>query len=148
MADQSSVNNKMANLNLDPDLYPELDYLMNAADDDFDVQFVIDGQSVPAHISFMKAKSEVFRSMFSGQWPESGGENNNNSNNKVVINDTTPEAFKVMLIFIYTERLVLSDGKDLNHIRDVLKLADRYQLKRLAANVGQHLKSMSNYRQH
>ncbi|XP_054153900.1 BTB/POZ domain-containing protein 9-like [Oppia nitens] len=123
---------------VDNELYPEVDLLMNAYDD-CDVQFVVDGQSIPAHKLFMRAKSQVFRSMFSGQWLESDGK-------PIEIRDTTPEAFKVMVGYIYTEHLMFSDdnggGKDMDHIRDVLKLADRYQLKRLMASVGQHLISM------
>ncbi|XP_054154764.1 uncharacterized protein LOC128953300 [Oppia nitens] len=74
--------------------------------------------------------------MFSGQWLESGGK-------PIEIRDTTPEAFKVMIGFIYTEQLMLKDNdKPIDHIRDVLKLADRYQLKRLIQSLGQPLISL------
>ncbi|XP_054153866.1 uncharacterized protein LOC128952486 [Oppia nitens] len=126
--DDESVIVKKVKLDLDKDLYPELDYLLNHTESD--VQFLIDGQSFPAHKLLMSAKSDVFRSMFSGQWQES-------VDNKVEIRDTTPDAFKVMMVFIYTERLVFSNDNDLDHIRDVLKLGDRYQLKRLIKTVEQ-----------
>ncbi|XP_054154664.1 BTB/POZ domain-containing protein 9-like [Oppia nitens] len=133
MAADQSVNNKM---DFDKDLYPELDYLMTA--DDLDVQFVIDGQSVRAHKLFMITSSPVFRSMFSGQWLiESDGKK------PIEIRDTTPEAFNVMIRFIYTERLMFNnDTNDLDHIRDVLILADRYRMKRMGSIVVRHLISM------
>ncbi|XP_054154695.1 BTB/POZ domain-containing protein 9-like [Oppia nitens] len=124
----------MSNTEVDNELYPEMDYLMNSAESD--VQFLIDGQSVPALKTVLCLKSNVFRAMFSGQWRES-------VDNTVEIRDTTPEAFKLMIRFIYTEQLILNDdNQDMDHIRDVLKLADKYQLKRLIKSVGQHLMSM------
>ncbi|XP_054154684.1 BTB/POZ domain-containing protein 9-like [Oppia nitens] len=143
MAEQSvSANDKMTNV--DKELYPEMYYLMNA--DECDVQFVIDGQTVPSVKLLMCMKSEVFRAMFSGNWRESGGnddEETDDKDSKIEIRDTTPAAFKVMIGFIYTEHLMFSDdNKDFEHIRDVLKLADRYQLKRLMTSIGKHLKSI------
>ncbi|XP_054154775.1 uncharacterized protein LOC128953310 [Oppia nitens] len=119
----ASVNKKMRTTDVvDNELYPEMDLLMNS--EVSDVKFVINGQTIPAIKALMSAKSVVFRSMFSGKWLESGGK-------PIVIKYTTPEAFKVMIGFIYTEQLMLNNDKDIDHIRDVLKLADRYQLKRL-----------------
>ncbi|XP_054154751.1 speckle-type POZ protein-like [Oppia nitens] len=131
----ASVNKKMRTTDVvvvvvDNDLYPEMHHLMNP--EVSDVQFVINGQTIPAIKALMSTKSVVFRSMFSGKWVESGGK-------PIEIRDTTPEAFKVMLGFIYTERLILNNDKDIDHIRDVLKLADRYQLKRLIQSLGQPL---------
>ncbi|XP_054153834.1 uncharacterized protein LOC128952454 [Oppia nitens] len=129
----------MSNTEVDKELYPEMDYLMNA--DESDVQFLIDGQTVPSVKLLLCMSSKVFRAMFSGNWRESG-EDKGETDSKIEIKDTTPEAFKVMIGFIYSERLFLNDDKDMDHIRDVLKLADRYQLKRLMTSVGQHLLSM------
>ncbi|XP_054159577.1 speckle-type POZ protein B-like [Oppia nitens] len=118
---------------METELYPELDLLFNF--EKSDVIFVINGQKIPAIIALMSAKSVVFRAMFSGNWRESDA-------NQIEIRDTTPEAFKVMVGFIYMERLMFSEDNDLVHIQDVLKIADRYQLKRLITSVGQYLKSM------
>ncbi|XP_054154673.1 ankyrin repeat, bromo and BTB domain-containing protein DDB_G0293800-like [Oppia nitens] len=138
MADQS-VNDKMSNLDLDKELDPELaDYLMT----DYDIQFLIDGQSsVWAHKSFLMKSCPVFRLMFSDEWL------NESDGKPIEIRDTTPEAFNTMIEYIYTGELVFVVVDDsvngLDHIEDVLKLADRYQLKQLTASVGQHLRQRS-----
>ena len=86
-----------------------------------DVVFVIEGKKFPALKQILVFKSKVFRAMFSGNFKESGAE-------EVVIEDTTFEAFKTLIRFIYCEQLVLSNKKDLKLIRDVCELADRYQV--------------------
>ncbi|XP_054154641.1 BTB/POZ domain-containing protein 9-like [Oppia nitens] len=132
MADQS-IDDKMENLDLDNELYPEMDFMMNT--DESDVQFLIDGQTVPAVKAVLRMKSEVFRAQFSGNWRDS-------EDTAIEIGDTTPEAFKVMIGFIYTEQLVFNGNKDVDHIHDVMKLADKYQLKRLKTLVVRHMGSV------
>ncbi|CAG2169115.1 unnamed protein product [Oppiella nova] len=58
---------------------------------------------------------------------------------EVVVEDTSAEAFKVMLRYMYCERLVLPEGQDFQLIHHVLKLADYYQLFRLIDSCERHL---------
>ncbi|XP_054154622.1 BTB/POZ domain-containing protein 9-like [Oppia nitens] len=120
-------------------LYPEMDYVMNP--EVSDVKFLIDGQTIPAIKALMSTKSTYFRSMFSGNWLEK---------NEIEIMGTSAEAFEVIVKYIYTDRLMFDSNNttiggaaaDLNHIQDVLILAEMYELRRLAISVGQHLRTM------
>jgi hypothetical protein len=99
-----------------------------------DVTFIVEGQRVPALKDVLAVKSEVFRAMFWGDFVES-------SDKEVVIKDTTHEAFKVMIRFLYTDQLVLNNENDWKLIGDVIALADRHELNRLMARVSAHLKT-------
>ena len=97
-----------------------------------DVVFVVEGQQIPAMKSILSLKSKVFRAMFSGKFKES-------EDKEVVIEDTTYEAFKTLVQFIYCERLVLNDDNDFKLIEEVCQLSDRYDLKRILEKVDDHL---------
>ncbi|XP_054154718.1 speckle-type POZ protein-like [Oppia nitens] len=129
----ADIKPKTAIMNLDKEMYPEMNFLLNTAESD--VKFVINGEEVPAIKAVLRLKSDVFSVQFSGNWRDS-------EDTAVEIVDTTPEAFKVMLGFIYTEQLVFNDNKDVDHIHHVLKLSEKYQLKRLKKLVIQHILSI------
>src|SRR5882757_5509116 len=97
--------------------YPEMDYFMNESESD--VIFTINGQRVPALKPVLSLKSDVFRAMFSGNFKES-------KDKEIPIDDTTVDAFKTMLLYLYSEKLVFSNGEDMELIGDVLKVADKY----------------------
>ena len=93
-------------------------------DEKSDVVFLIEGQPLPAQKAFLSIKNKVFRAMFSDKFKES-------KDKEVVIEDTTFEAFKAFIWFLYSEELVIKDCKDLNLIEEVVKLSDRYEANRL-----------------
>jgi len=113
--------------------YPELVYFMNESLSD--VVFIVEEQRLPALKSLLTVKNTVFRAMFSENFKES-------KEKEVVIKDTTFEAFKTLMWFLYCDLLVLKNDNDLQLIEDVLKLCDRYDAKRLMTKIKVHLKSM------
>ena len=112
---------------------PEMDYFMN--EDKSDVVFVVEGQRLPALKQFLSVRNKVFRAMFSDNFQES-------KDKTVVIEETSFEAFKTLILFLYSDRLVLEDDKDLKLIKEVCELSDRYDSPRLLEKVGQHLVEM------
>ena len=110
-----------------------MDYFMNESLSD--VWFVIDGQRLPANKQILIFKNRVFRAMFSEGFKES-------KDNEVVIEDTTFEAFKTLIQFLYCHQLVLKDDKDFEHMEEVCKLTDRYDAPRLLAAICDHLKTI------
>ena len=109
---------------------PEMDYFMNESVSD--VVFVVEGQRIPAMKSILSFKSKVFRTMFGGDFKES-------KDKEVLIEDTTYEAFRTFLQFLYCERLVLKDGNDFKMIEKICQLSDRYDVKKLLEKVDDHL---------
>ena len=101
---------------------PELDYFMNV--ERSDVRFIVEGQSIPALKAFLSVKSRVFHAMFSGDFRES-------KDKEIVIEDTTYEAFKTFIQFLYCDHLVLKDVNDFKLIRELYRLSDRYDVSRL-----------------
>ena len=69
-----------------------MDYFMNASKSD--VVFVIEGQKLPALKQIVGLKSKVFDAMFFGNFKES-------ESKEVIIEETTFEAFKTLIGFIY-----------------------------------------------
>ena len=101
---------------------PAMDFFMN--EDISDVVFTVEGQRLPALKIFLSMKNRVFRAMFSDNFKES-------KDKTVVIEETTFEAFKTMILFLYSDRLIFEDESDVNHIEDVFILSDRYEAIRL-----------------
>ena len=111
-----------------------MDYFMNESVSD--VVFVVEGQRLPALKVLLSIKSKVFRAMFSGHFKESEVE-------EVVIEDTTYEAFKSLIQFLYCDRLVLKDDNDFKLIEEVCRLSDRYDVKKLLEKVDDLLMAMT-----
>ena len=65
-----------------------------------DVRFIVEGKPIPALKSFLSVRSRVFHAMFSGEFKES-------KDKEVVIEDTTYEAFKTFIRFVYCDDLGL-----------------------------------------
>ena len=97
---------------------PELDYFMNK--EESDVVFVVEGKRIPALKTLLSVKSTVFCAMFSGHFREA-------KDKEVVIEDTTYEAFKAFIQFLYCDHLVLIDN-DLKLFRELYRLSDRYDV--------------------
>ena len=102
---------------------PELYYFMNESVSD--VIFMIEGQPLPSQKLFLSIKSNVFRAMFSGDFKET-------KDKEVVIEDTTYEAFKTFIWFLYCDDLDLKDDNDFNLFPELYRLSDRYDVSRLA----------------
>ena len=115
---------------------PEMDYFMK--DSVSDVVFVVEGQRLPAIRFLLSIKSKVFRAMFSGHFKES-------EDKEVVIEDTTYEAFKTFIQFLYCDQLVLKDHYDLKLIEEVCQLSDRYDVNRILEKVDHHLMTAMGY---
>ena len=114
---------------------PEMDFFMN--EKVCDVIFIVEGQRIPALKTVLSLKSEVFRVMFSHNFREF-------NDKEVEIKDTTYEAFKTFIRFLYCDELVFKDDNDLQLIEDVCKLSDKYQTSRLKAKIGKHLKKIES----
>ena len=97
---------------------PEMHYFMN--EDKSDVVFVIEGQRLPALKLLLSIRNNVFRAMFSENFKES-------KDKTVVIEETSFEAFKTLILFLYSDRLVFKDDNDFNLIKEVCELSDRYE---------------------
>ena len=113
---------------------PEMDYFMNESVSD--VIFVVEGQRIPAMKSILSLKSKVFRTMFSGNFKEA-------KDKEVVIEETTYEAFKTFIRFIYCDDLVLKEDIDFELIGELYKLCDRYDVSRLADRITDKLYEIS-----
>ena len=86
-----------------------------------DVQFVIRGKKMGAHLAIISAASPVMAVMFQpGNFREG-------STRSVQINDFGPEIFQQMLPYVYTG--VAPDM--LKHLEDLFKIADKYQITSL-----------------
>ena len=92
--------------------------------DKSDVIFLIGGQPLPAQKALLSIKNRVFRAMFSDKFKES-------KDREVVIKNTTFDAFKTFIWFLYSDELLIKDSNDLNLIEEVVKLSDRYEANRL-----------------
>ena len=113
---------------------PEIDFFMN--EDESDVVFVVEGQRLPAIKLILRMRNKVFRAMFSDNFKES-------KDKTVVIEETSFEAFQTLILFLYSDQLVLKDDKDLKLIKEVCELSDRYESPRLLEKVVQHLMEMA-----
>ncbi|CAG2120210.1 unnamed protein product, partial [Medioppia subpectinata] len=104
--------------------YPELAYFMNESESN--VVFKVEGKAIPAVKELLSFKSDYFRSMFSGNYTES-------SDKEIEIPDTTCNAFKVILWYLYSQELVidLTEETCFEFMYSVYRLADRFQIKRL-----------------
>ena len=120
--------------------YPDMSFIFKESVSD--VVFLVNGHRVPAIKRLIIVKSPVFAAMFSGKFIES-------KLTEIVIKDTTVEAFKTMIRFIYDECIqrVFKDNDtrgNIEHIWDVYQLSDRYDVLRLRQSIGQHLTSIIN----
>jgi hypothetical protein len=89
-----------------------------------DVIIIVDGNKLPAHKFLLAAKSKVFYAMFYGDMIESKAK-------EVEIKDTTVEAFKLMLKYIYFEELDLGNDNDYEMAFEIYRIAHRFELRKL-----------------
>ena len=96
------------------------------SDKESDVTLLVNGHRLNAHKFVLSSKSIVFKTMFFGDFREAYAK-------EVTINDTSVEAFKLLLKYCYFEDLSAADWPPDDHhlVMDVFKLAHIYQLKPL-----------------
>ena len=100
----------------------ELDYIIN--EEKSDVVFFVEGQPIPAFKVVLSLKNRVFKDMFSGDINQSEAR-------VIVIEDSTYEAFKTLIRFLYFDVLVLKDDTDIELIKELYKLSDKYLVPKL-----------------
>ena len=102
---------------------PKLAHMSKLLDTELlsDVQFIVKGKKIGAHLAIISAASPVMAVMFQpGNFLEG-------STRSVQINDFGPEIFQQMLPYVYTG--VAPDM--LKHLEDLFKIADKYQITSL-----------------
>ena len=104
----------------------ESDYSMD--EENSNVLFLVAGQHIPAIKVVLSLKSSVFRDMFSGDINEP-------ETRVIVIEDTSYEAFKTLIRFLYFDDLVLENENDFEVIRELYRLSDRYSVPKLGERV-------------
>ena len=86
-----------------------------------DVTFVVNNERIPAHRIILAARSTYFRSMFSSGMREA------QRGNDIVIQDTSPAAFRALLLYLYADELAFDDTL----VVDVLRKAKELELTRV-----------------
>ncbi|CAL5001034.1 unnamed protein product [Urochloa decumbens] len=110
-----------------PDMGVHLGRLLDSGDG-FDVSFVVDGETFPAHRAVLAARSPVFKAQLLGSMAEAA------MPYSITLHDIAPATFRIMLRFIYTDALPgdeeLGDSPT-EMLQDLLAMADLYALERL-----------------
>ncbi|XP_002121668.4 BTB/POZ domain-containing protein 9-like [Ciona intestinalis] len=105
-----------------------------------DVTFVVNEKEFPAHRVILAARSSYFRGLLYGGMRESIPDS------VIPIYDAGASAFEVLLRYIYTGKLKLSDIKE-SHVIEVLALANKFGFEELEKSISFHLRtslSLSN----
>lgn len=100
-------------------------------DDYNDVTFVVQGRSFPAHRVILAARCDYFRALLFGGMKESAC-------HEIPVCDASAEAFEVLLKYIYTGKMSLSELKE-NYIIEILGLANKYGFLSLEKSISAHL---------
>ena len=89
-----------------------------------DVTFLVNNERIPAHRIILAARSTYFRTMFSSGMKEA------QEGNDIIVQDTSPAAFRALLLYLYTDELAFDDSVEL--LVDVLCKAKELELTRVA----------------
>ncbi|KAL6883734.1 hypothetical protein ACP4OV_011148 [Aristida adscensionis] len=93
-----------------------------------DVTFQVAGEAFRAHRFLLGARSPVFKAQLFGGLKESTG----SKEECIQIDDMSPQVFKALLHFVYTDSLPEMDGEEENAMaQHLLEAADRYDMERL-----------------
>jgi speckle-type POZ protein len=104
---------------LPSEFVPHFEALLN--DQTFsDVTFVVGDTRIQAHRAILAARSDYFRSMLTSPFREGEA-------HEISIGDTTPQAFKSLLRYLYTDELQFAD----EHLIDVMRKAKEISLERV-----------------
>ena len=120
-------------LSPDSDLPPDISFLVQQGGNGEDRETKIE-----AHKFLLAGVSPVFKNMFYGPLKETG---------EVVVKETTPEAFKTMIKFIYHpsggEAFNLKHTRCPQELFELLTLSTKYQISNLATLTSGALRSLS-----
>ena len=101
-------------------------------DDYSDVTFIVEGRRFPAHRVILAARCSYFRALLYGGMKET------EMNIEINIGDTSSDAFEILLKYIYTGKMKISNVKETDII-DILGLANKYGFLALESALSSHL---------
>ncbi|XP_076802104.1 BTB/POZ domain-containing protein 9-like [Clavelina lepadiformis] len=99
-----------------------------------DVTFVVEGKNFPAHRVILAARCPYFRALLFGGMREAHTEA------VIPIEDSSSDAFEILLRYIYTGKMKLVNSKEADFI-EVLGLANKYGFPALESALSLHLQS-------
>ncbi|XP_008838266.1 BTB/POZ domain-containing protein 9 isoform X1 [Nannospalax galili] len=102
-----------------------------------DVTFVVEKKRFPAHRVILAARCQYFRALLYGGMRESQPEA------EIPLQDTTAEAFTMLLKYIYTGRATLTDERE-EVLLDFLSLAHKYGFPELEDSTSEYLCTILN----
>nr|XP_060610064.1 BTB/POZ domain-containing protein 9 isoform X1 [Anolis sagrei ordinatus] len=102
-----------------------------------DVTFIVEKKRFPAHRVILAARCQYFRALLYGGMRESQPEA------EIPLQDTTAEAFTMLLKYIYTGRATLRDEKE-EVLLDFLSLAHKYGFPELEDSTSEYLCTILN----
>ena len=97
-----------------------------------DVVFIVSNEKFRAHRAILASQCQYFKCMLFGDMVES------NKSVEIPIEDTTPDAFRYFLEYLYSGKVNLGDMPEQTVI-DLLGLADKCQTKDLVDGIGLYL---------
>lgn len=104
-----------------------------------DVTFIVEEKRFPAHRVILAARCQYFRALLYGGLKESRPQA------EVRLEETHPEAFSMLLRYMYTGRATLSEARE-ETLLDFLGLAHRYDLQPLEASICEFLRTLLSTR--
>ncbi|XP_053315518.1 BTB/POZ domain-containing protein 9 [Spea bombifrons] len=100
-----------------------------------DVTFIVEKKRFPAHRVILAARCQYFRALLYGGMRESQPEA------EIVLQDTTVEAFSMLIKYIYTGRATLRDERE-EVLLDFLSLAHKYGFPELEDSTSEYLSTV------
>ncbi|KAG9461840.1 hypothetical protein GDO78_015585 [Eleutherodactylus coqui] len=97
-----------------------------------DVTFIVDKMRFPAHRVILAARCQYFRALLYGGMRESRPEA------EITLQDTSPEAFAMLMKYMYTGRASLRDERE-EVLLDFLSLAHKYGFPELEDSTSEYL---------
>ncbi|CAO2041764.1 unnamed protein product [Urochloa humidicola] len=96
-----------------------------------DVAFQVAGETFMAHRCILAARSPVFRAQLLGAMSESADAGSGAL--PILVADMEPQVFRVLLAFLYSDRIIYSaqEGEAIIMFQHLLVAADRYAMERL-----------------
>ena len=120
----------------------DLGKLLGEGEDTYhDVEFLVGGETIGAHKGVLAARCEYFSTMLGSSFAEGSGGGGGGATSggaaaraPLPVVDTTPEAFRVLLRFLYTGAVDLEDAS----VLDVACLSQRYLVVNLQEQCFEH----------
>ncbi|XP_053988231.1 BTB/POZ domain-containing protein 9 [Hylaeus volcanicus] len=106
------------------------------SDDYSDITLIVGGQRFNGHKIILAARSQYFRALLFGGLKES-------TQCEIELKDANSTAFKVLLEYIYTGRMSLTDRRE-EVVLDILGLAHLYGFSELETSISDYLREILN----